>query len=386
MPLADREFAYASKLQSGGERSSSEAPAYSGSGFVRSATPLYEPLPRRRFIALYLAIAAGRRVASLFPRLPSQPRSLPPWNPGVSLIVPECNTPSLLRCALKSATASLEQLGEEFELIVVVNGASPHTYAPHRREFPQVRWLFSKKHLGFGGAVGLGIRRARFDWVYLLNSDMTLAADALREVARCRAQHVFAIASQVFFADLQRRREETGWTGFRIDESGMASLFDVTPQDDFSIRGHLYAGGGNSLFRTALLREFLDPLHPYNPVYWEDAEWGLRAWRSGFEVLFCPASLVTHLHRATVSRLFTPAEVDRIWKRNQLLFSLRNGFLHRSARSVIRDLRHGFEAATQREVTTLRQAISMFRAICSLARAPKRNLDLGQVSRKYYER
>jgi GT2 family glycosyltransferase len=348
-------------------------------------------LARLRFLPLYLALESGRRAALLLQRFGgryrfNKPREIPAWRPGLSIIIPECGTPELLRRALSSAIGSSAHLDEESELIVIVNGATPSLYDEHRREFPLVRWLHFREALGYAGAIEKGVCQARFDWVYLLNSDMSLDAGALGEVARWRAPHVFAVSSQVFFADPERRREETGWTNYRIGNDGAVELFDALPEDASTVRGHLYAGGGNSLFRRDLLRMYLPGSQHYNPVYWEDVEWGVRAWRAGYEVLFCPTSRAVHVHRATVSRLFSPCEADRIWKRNQFLFSIRNGFNESSNRTTIRHLRSAFDLDTQRELIAIRQAVSIFRSLVSNARAPVRHVDLSRVSRKYYLR
>lgn len=66
-----------------------------------------------------------------------------------------------------------------------------------------------------------------------------------------------------------RRREETGWTDFRI-ERFVTQHYDRTPEGD-AVRGHLYAGGGASLFRTALLRRYAARTLAYAPFYFEDA-------------------------------------------------------------------------------------------------------------------
>jgi GT2 family glycosyltransferase len=274
---------------------------------------------------------------------------------------------------------------EPGSLLRLIRGAHDF-YQQHRREFPLVRWLHWEKALGYGGAVAKGVRQARFDWVYLLNSDMTMGKDALAAVARWRMPQVFAISSQVFWADSKSRREETGWTNYSISESGEVELFDAVPEDQTTVRGHLYAGGGNSLFRKSLLRRFLSRSHSYNPAYWEDVEWGVKAWRAGFEVLFCPESHIVHVHRATVSRLFSPGEVARIWKRNQLLFSLRNGFTGVPRRELIRHLRSTLDAKTQRELVTIRLAASLFLSLWENARTPAPDVDLRRACRKYYLR
>ncbi len=345
--------------------------------------PSPKMLPRWRFVPLYLALKTGARLASLLRRVPTAPRRLPPWHPGISIVIPERATPGPLEGCLASAYEAIAQVAEPCEVIVMVNGAPPESYDPLRAAFPQVRWLHSEEPLGFSGAVARGISAAQFDWVYLLNSDMVLAPQAIAEAARWRGSHIFAIGSQIHFADSQRRREETGWTDFRT-RPGTIEIFDFPPADSTTVRGHLYAGGGAALFRRLLLQRFMSRWHPYNPVYWEDVEWGLRAWRAGYEVLFCPASETVHLHRATVSQIFPPLEIERILRRNQLLFLLRNGFPQAPPRTLVQEMRRGWDPVTQREVASLRQAASLLAARLSNALAPAYAIDLQRLRQKYY--
>src|SRR5438094_5224959 len=121
----------------------------------------------------------------------------------------------------------------------------------------QSDWTFRSNPLWFIEAVALGVRVAKYDWVYLLNSDMVVDPAALREAAKWRSPSVFAIASQIYFQDPARRREETGWTGIR-NAGGLVEIFDSQPKDDLNVRDHLYSGGGSSLFRRDLLMRFVD--------------------------------------------------------------------------------------------------------------------------------
>jgi GT2 family glycosyltransferase len=157
-----------------------------------------------------------------------------------------------------------------------------------------------------------------------LNSDMLLDAQALESILKWRSPRVFAVASQVFFSDPAKRREETGWTMFRTT-GGPIEIRDEVPDDDISVRGTFYAGGGASLFRRYLLQDLVRASSVYAPFYWEDVEWGARAWRLGYESLYCPASRACHLHRMTNRLFFPESEIDRILARNQFVFHLRNG-------------------------------------------------------------
>src|SRR5262249_26239431 len=147
---------------------------------------------------------------------------------------------------------------------------------------------------------------------------------------------VFALASQIFFTDPARRREETGWCDFHPNAHA-PEVYDRDPgATPHLLRGTLYAGGGSSLFPPSPLRRYVADSRDYAPFYWEDADWGIRARADGWEVLFCPASRAWHHHRGTVRRYYEPAEVERIIARNALLFDLRHAWSGRRAAALLR--------------------------------------------------
>jgi len=245
------------------------------------------------------------------------------WTDGVSVVIPERATPDLLARAVRCLMPALDRTPEPSEIIVVVNGATIEDYVDLVAEYPRVRWEHSEEPLGFTGAILRGIAIARYGGVYLHNSDIALDPDAIATLLPWRSPNVFAIASQIFFDYRVKPREETGWGDLRI-EDGRFHLFDRTPEPHSEVCSGLYAGGGSSLFDTKLLRLFAADSHAYAPFYWEDVEWGLRAWRNGLQTLFHPSSIAWHRHRATVSKFYTSGTIDRIVARNAFLFELRN--------------------------------------------------------------
>jgi GT2 family glycosyltransferase len=248
-------------------------------------------------------------------------RSIGAWPPGVSVVIPERDAPDMLRETLACARAALRDLGEAAQVVVVANGAPKDTYAALARDYPEVEWEHSDPPLGFAGAIERGLARVRMGGTYLLNNDMTLDPGALSALMPLRGPRVFAIGTQILQADASGRREETGFTDWYVDGGGLR-LYHAPPAA--SVARHLCASGGAALFRTSLLSRYLPASRAYDPFYWEDVEWSLRAWREGFEVLFCPGSLASHRHRATTSRFYAPAELDRIVERNRLLFDARH--------------------------------------------------------------
>ena len=273
------------------------------------------------FIPMYLAL----RYARLRSRQTPQLREPAAWGKGISVLIPESGTPDLLLATLAHASAALAQVDEPSEIVVMVNGAEPELYAELQQQFGTVVWLFAREALGFNGAVEAGLKAVQFPSVYLLNSDMRVAPDAIAQLLPYRAPSVFAFGSQIFFADAERRREETGWTDF-YTAGGRTVIYDKDPGTSQVARGGLYAGGGSSLFKTTLLQEYMADSWAYSPFYWEDAEWGTRAWMEGLESIFVPASVAVHEHRGTIKRRYSAAEIARIVDRNALLFELRHHF------------------------------------------------------------
>lgn len=336
---------------------------------------LRAPVCAGRLGLLRAAVALGEAGRSG----PARPLLRATWAPGVSVVIPERGTPLLLKRALVHLRAALARIAEPWEVIVVVNGEPARTYADLRAGFPEVRWLFHEQALGFGGALEGGLAAARFGGVYLHNSDMALEENALGTLLPWRAAHVFAIASQIFFDDPQKRREETGWGDLRL-RAGRAELFDRTPEPSGLVRGGLYAGGGSSLFDTALLKCFAAGTRSYAPFYWEDVDWGVQAWRNGLEVLFHPGSVAWHRHRATISRCYPADEIERIVARNGVLFALRNfpvdwPVLQRAARADNATTKELAAPTSLAEIRTVRQA---------RRRVPFPNIDVERTTRHYY--
>ena len=242
--------------------------------------------------------------------------------PGISIIIPERDNPALLRRCLERLRNAIAVLQEPSEVIVVVNGSAKEDYRSLVADYPQVRWFFFHRPLWFSGAVEKGLSIARFDWVYLLNNDMLLEPRTLVEILDWRGPSVFAVASQIFFLDPEKRREETGWTQYGMINERL-EVFDALPEEEPTVRGTLYAGGGASLFQKRLLQKLQRRTRCYLPCYWEDVEWGVTAWRLGYQVLFCPASRAWHHHRATHGKVFSPQELDAIFRRNFFMLLLR---------------------------------------------------------------
>ncbi|MEP7205517.1 MAG: glycosyltransferase [Casimicrobiaceae bacterium] len=311
---------------------------------------------RVRLAPLYLAVTAADAIRAWRPRRHSARQD---WQPGISVVIPERDAPAMLDEALAALYAALHQVPEPHRVIVVANGSRENDYADLRVRWPQVQWTFSAAPLGFARAIAAGLAHAHYDWTLLLNNDMTLAPSALAHLASCRSEDVFAIAAQIFQRSPSGRREETGFTDWYVDGNGV-HLYHAPPPSGRAVLPHLCASGGASLFRTAVLRRYVPDSLAYDPFYWEDAEWSVRAWRDGWRVLFDAEAHAEHRHRATTARFHAPDELERIVEQHRLLFDIRQAVTPETRSALMRrvcDLPY----RSQRALSRLGVAMGAFR-------------------------
>jgi GT2 family glycosyltransferase len=196
-----------------------------------------------------------------------------------------------------------------------------------RRNFPQVRVLPLDQNYGYGGGNNRGVENVRTGIFVLLNNDMLVDRGFLRPLLDGFSDpSVFAVTSQVFFADTTRRREETGKTRARF-ESGFFYLWHDNIQPEENAQSSIpvfWAGGGSCAIdrNKYIALGGLDPL--YHPFYVEDTDLSYQAWKRGWKCMLAPASRVVHRHRSTSIAKFGADFVENTMLKNLYLFVWKN--------------------------------------------------------------
>jgi O-antigen biosynthesis protein len=271
--------------------------------------------------ALGAAGALSEIAAKLLPgRL--QP-SLPIQHPATAtIIILNFQGEELLRRNLPSVLTAVARTGRPHEILVVDNGSTDRSVALLREEFPEVRVLALDRNYFFSAGNNAGVRFAANDLIVLLNNDMRVEPDFLEPLLQPfeGRNDIFAVSSQIFFADRSRRQEESGLTAGRFVHGSLQLTHLPVPSGSQELLPILWAGGGSCAIDRRKYLELggLDIL--FDPFYCEDTDLSLRAWQHGWKVLFAPASRVHHEHRATSKRLFGEAFVNETFRRNVFLF------------------------------------------------------------------
>jgi GT2 family glycosyltransferase/glycosyltransferase involved in cell wall biosynthesis len=255
--------------------------------------------------------AAGTRAAS--------PAAAPPAIEGVSVVVPSRDGRDLLARLLPGLLREMEALAGE--VIAVDNGSTDGTAAFLAEHYPGVVVASSAGPLSFARAVNRGLARARFSRVCLLNNDMDVEPGFFAALLDAFAQvpDLFAATAQILFPE-GARREETGKAVLPGDPSNDFPVYCETPLEGEDGTWVLYGSGGCTLYDAVKLRALGGLSEIYEPAYVEDLDVGWRAWQRGWPSIYAAGARVLHRHRATTSRFFSPAELDRVLEVNYLKF------------------------------------------------------------------
>jgi GT2 family glycosyltransferase/glycosyltransferase involved in cell wall biosynthesis len=241
-----------------------------------------------------------------------------------SIIIPNWNGRELLEQCLPSVVEAVRSDGWDHEIIVVDNHSTDDSVRFLKANYPEVKVLELDRNRGFAGGCNAGAAASQNEIIVFLNNDMIVDRGFLRPLLDGFSdERVFAVSSQIYFWDAEKRREETGQTrGFF--KLGFLQVVHDEPGDADRTRPVFYAGGGSSAFdrdKFLALGGF-DEL--FQPFYWEDTDVSYRAWKRGWKVLYEPRSVVHHKHRGTIGKTYDADFTHKAINRNHFLFMWKN--------------------------------------------------------------
>jgi GT2 family glycosyltransferase len=185
------------------------------------------------------------------------------------------------------------------QIIAVDNGSTDDSVQRIRAAYPSVTLLESGGNLGFGGGCNVGIRYALAqgaEYVWLINSDATVAPSALSELVAVAASNgkVAAVGSVIYEAD--RPDQVQLWGGGRVNLwLGRSKHCKVDGPLDF-------VSGASLLLRSHALEQL--GLFDDNTffMYWEDTDLGFRLRKAGWQLAVSPHSKVWHKLSASLGK------------------------------------------------------------------------------------
>lgn len=210
--------------------------------------------------------------------------------------------------------------GPPIHVIVLDNGSTDETLESLPLEFPGVELIHNPSNLGYAEGNNVGLCRViaqGAEFAMILNNDVVVAADWLEALsAALRADPQAAMAGPlVLYADEPTLIQSAGgvlpndWHSYhRGANESDAHQYVASERVD-------WLTGCAILVRCDALKR-IGLLDPAFFMYGEDVDWGVRARRAGYHVLFAPEARVWH---KGVQRDYAPAPyVTYYTARNEL--------------------------------------------------------------------
>ena len=242
-------------------------------------------------------------------------------DPKIEIIIPNWNGSEMLQHCLQSLAA---QTFTDFAVTVVDNGSTDDTETVLQRDYPAVRLVKFSYNTGFSKAVNAGISATRADLVLLLNNDMEVAPDCLRELyvsAEEQGEFDFFALKMLSF----KERTLIDGAGDAVLRGGVGYRLGTLEHDSekFSCDREVFgACGGAALYR----KSFFETVGLFDEdffAYVEDVDLNIRARRFGLKCLYLSKAVVFHIGSATSGSKINPLTI-RLSTRNNLNVLIKN--------------------------------------------------------------
>lgn len=230
----------------------------------------------------------------------------------ISVIVTNWNGKKLLEKFLEKVIVNSPEAGE----IILADDASTDKSLVFvkklQKKYSKLKIITHKKNLGFSRNSNHAALKATGDLLVFLNNDINPHLGYIKNsLSHFNDSKVIGVG----FSELGHEN-----FGSIFWKSGYLQL-----RSGYSKKTHISAwiSGGSSIIRKDYFFKLGGFDNIYEPFYFEDFDLGFRAWRSGYTLLWEPASIVEHKHESTTSK-FSKRLLVYVKERNHLISVLRN--------------------------------------------------------------
>lgn len=209
--------------------------------------------------------------------------------PKIFVIILNYNGKNCVADTLKSV---LNSNYPNAEIVLVDNGSTDDSPEMIRRNFPKIVFIKNSQNLGFAAGMNVGIRYALergADYVLLLNYDAEISENLLLLMTEeMEKDKKIGIASST----ITDMNSNIWFSGGRIDWLRIRAVHEKDKKEENYFNSD-YISGCAMLIRAEVFKQ-TGLMDENFFLYYEDADFSLRARRAGYKLLVLPQSLVRH--------------------------------------------------------------------------------------------
>lgn len=238
-----------------------------------------------------------------------------------SIIIPNYNGEKLLQQNLPFVINESKNFNNDCEVIVVDDASSDNSVTILQEQFPSVKLVQHKNNKGFAEGIHSGVAAAKYELIFLLNSDVQPIQGCLNKLEKYfERPNTFAVNPLIVNQD--NDVNQSSWTRSEFSHGRLKLRpWDTADLPAMKQSGEayltLYCSGGSVMMRKEMFEELGGFSDLYKPFYYEDFDLGLRAWYQGWSSYFYPCAEVIHADKGTIEDHFKSDLIKSTQRRNR---------------------------------------------------------------------
>ncbi|MGC4046026.1 MAG: glycosyltransferase family 2 protein [Armatimonas sp.] len=235
------------------------------------------------------------------------------WAVTLSVCIVHWNTTDDLLTCIEALQANLNTRGSQ-EIIVVDNASTDGAAERVCPLYPQVRWIQNATNRCFAEATNQAVAASTGELVTLLNPDARVTAGALDTLASfLERDDADIVAPKLIWPD---GRVQPSVRNHPTPKNVLLGAW-TRPAPASDAPQQVAQPMASCLMFPRTVWEKVGPMDERFPLYFNDADWSLRADIEGLNTWYVPAAVVVHDHAGTTSKVKLPAlwESRKAWLR-----------------------------------------------------------------------
>ena len=211
--------------------------------------------------------------------------------PLTSIIILNYNAGQLLFDCIESL---LKTKYQNYEIIIVDNASNDKSYKKCEEKYPQIEIIENEENLGYCEGNNIGIRKAKGEFIVILNPDTLVEPEWLSELFVAYEENGEGLYQPKFLTTTDH--------SILMSTGNMIQIFgfgysrgkgekDSKKFDKIEVIGY---ASGTCLFTSTKILKKLDMLDSFLFAYHDDLDLGWRAALQGIKSYYVPKSLVYH--------------------------------------------------------------------------------------------
>lgn len=205
---------------------------------------------------------------------------------------------------LKDLLPSLKKVKyKNFETIIVDHGSTDGSIEYVKKNYPKIKLLEKKRNLGFALGNNVGVKKAKGEYILLLNNDTIVKPDFLgRLVVGLEEENIGVVQPKIIFADSKKLQS----AGTYFTNTGF--LYHVGYNKDpnlakYNKRKEIFSANGSCML---IKREVIEKVGLFDKdffLYFEETDFCWRVWLAGYKIIYEPKAVILHKGGRATKRL-----------------------------------------------------------------------------------